>query len=243
MESAVSSSRPVPLYWQLAEEIRRMIVSGELKRGDRIPTEQWLHARYGISRVTVRRAIQSLLDEGVLNRSRGESLRVALPRVNRQTSRLTGLSADLRRMGYHPASLILCCEETRAPLEVSEGLALDPGAAVFHLMRLRLADGVPLAIHDSFYPMARCRAFLSPDYHAPSVYALLEENGLRPAHARQSVSARNASGREAQLLALPENSALLHIIRISSTSDGVPIEFSEMFYNPVRYNLNMELDC
>lgn len=241
--AAVSSSRPVPLYWQLAQELQRMIAEGELKQGDKLPTEQWLHAHYHVSRVTVRRAIQHLLDEGILKRSRGKSPTVELPHMNRQTSHLSGLSADLCKMGYHPTSLVLCCEEMQASSEVSTGLGLQPGEAVFHLTRLRLADNVPLAIHDSFYPVSRCGAFLSAPFQAPSVYGLLEENGLRPTHARQTVSACNAGGREAQLLSLPLHSALLHIIRISSTPDGLPIEYSEMFYNPRHYSLNMELDC
>lgn len=241
--STVNASKPVPLYWQVSEEIRRMINEGTLKAGDKIPTEAWLQEQYQVSRVTVRKAIQLLLDQNILYRVHGESPTVAVSRVNRQTSRLSGLSADLKKMGYTPSSLILCCEETKAPFEVAEAMKLQPNAPVYHLMRLRLADGVPLALHNCYYPMSRCRYFLSPTFHSSSVYQLLEEHGLRPTHATQTVSARNATSREAQLLSIEENSALLYIVRVSTTPDLVPIEYSEMFYNPMRYVLNMELDC
>lgn len=241
--TTVNAEKPVPLYWQLSEEIRRMIARGELKPGDKIPTEHWFQEKYHLSRVTVRKAIGLLLENHVLDRVPGESPTVAVQRISRQTTYLSGLSADLKKMGYTPSSLILCCEETKAPFEVAEAMRLPPNAPVFHLMRLRLADGVPLALHNCFYPMSRCAGFLSPTFHSPSVYRLLEENGLRPTHATQSVSARNATSREAQLLSVEENSALLHIIRVSCTPDGATIEYSEMFYNPMRYVLNMEMDC
>ena len=104
----IDKDAPVPLYWQLAKLIKQQISSGAMKPGDRLPTEHWLAEQYGLSRVTVRKAIQYLIDSGVLVRNRGESPTIPLPHMSRQTNRLTSLSEDLRKMGYTPGSLILC---------------------------------------------------------------------------------------------------------------------------------------
>lgn len=242
MQEQIDKYNPFPLYWQLAELIKKQIASGELHPGDKIPTEHWLSETYQLSRVTVRRAVQFLIDNGTLNRNRGESPTVAYPRMVRQQNRLTGLSEDLRRMGHVPSSLILCCEKTTVPLDVADFLKLEIGAPVFHLMRLRLADDSPLAIHDCYYPLSVCGKALTTTFHADSVYHLLDDNGIKLAYATQTVSARNATDKEASLLSMPPNSALLHVMRTSFTAEGVPVEFSDMLYNPTRYDFRMDLN-
>lgn len=237
----IDKYNPVPLYWQLAEVINSQISSGQLHPGDKLPTEHWLAETYHLSRVTVRRAVQFLIDNGTLKRNRGESPIVAFPRVNRQQNRLTGLSEDLRQMGHVPSSLILCCENTTAPLKIADLLNIDIGAPVFRLARLRLADNSPLAIHDCYYPQSVCGNVLSSTFHADSIYHFLDDNGIKLAYATQTISARNATEKEATLLAMPHNSALLHVERVSFTAEGLPVEFSDMLYNPLRYDIHVEM--
>ncbi|MEG1525206.1 MAG: GntR family transcriptional regulator [Clostridia bacterium] len=238
----IDRSNPVPLYWQLAELIKSQIATGHYQPGDRIPAEYWLASTYNVSRVTVRKAIQLLIGNNTLDRSRGESPTVSFPRLSRQTNRLTSLSESLIEMGHVPGSRILCCEKGSASLRAAYYLGMEIGDPVFHLMRLRLADDSPLAIHNCFYPYAICGKALTSSFHGESVYHFLEANGFSLSHATQIVSARNATDTEASLLAIPSGSALLHIERVSYTNTGKAIEYSEMLYNPTRYDLRMELD-
>lgn len=237
----IEKSNPVPLYWQLAQTIKNKISSGELKPGDKLPTEAWLVETYELSRVTVRRAVQSLIDNGTLRRKRGESPTVAYPRMSRQTNRFSGLSEDLRAMGHVPGYLILCYERTEASMYIAEKLNIQIGDPVVHLNRLRLSDGVPLSIHDCYYPLSICGKALTSTFHADSVIKQLEENGIYISYATQVVQARNATKKEAKLLSVPVSSALLCMKRVSFTSDGVAVEYSEMMYNPELYDLHMDL--
>lgn len=237
----IEKSNPVPLYWQLAQTIKNQISSGELKPGDKLPTEAWLAETYGLSRVTVRRAVQSLIDNGTLRRKRGESPTVAYPRMSRQTNHFSGLSEDLRAMGHVPSYLILCYERTEATMNVAEKLNIQIGDPVVHLSRLRLSDGVALGIHDCYYPLSSCGKALTSTFHAESVIKQLEDNGIYISYATQVVQARNATKVEANLLSVPVNSALLCMKRVSFTEAGDAVEYSDMIYNPELYELHMEL--
>ena len=114
MRSPVDHEYPVPLYWQVAEAIKRQIADGVLNPGDKLPTEKWLTENYKVSRVTARKAVQTLIDNGTLERVRGESPTIAYPHMSRQTNRLAGLSEDLKKMGHTPGALILLCARETA---------------------------------------------------------------------------------------------------------------------------------
>lgn len=242
MQGQISRTNPVPLYWQLAEIVKSQISMGVLHPGDKLPTEEWFTKNYNISRVTVRRAIQLLLDNGILTRKRGESPTIAYPRLSRQTNRLTSLSEDLIAMGHIPGSVTLCCENTTAPMDIAAHLNIQMGDPVFHLRRLRFADDLPLAIHDCYYPMNICEGVLDPTFHDKSIYHFLEASGIPLEHATQIVTACNASKEVAKLLSVSVGSALLHIERTSYSKGEVAVEFSDMLYNPVRYDLRIELN-
>lgn len=244
MLDQIDHSNPVPLYWQLAELIKSQIASGQFQPGDRIPTENWFSATYKVSRVTVRKAIQLLISNETLDRNRGESPTVSYPRLTRPSNRLTSLSESLIEMGHVPSSRILMSEKSAASLRTAYHLNLEIGDPVFHLMRLRLADDVPLAIHNCFYPYQICGKVLTSSFHSDSesVYHFLEMNGFALSHATQIVSARNATDMEASILSITPGSALLHIERVSFSTNEKAIEYSEMLYNPARYDLRMELD-
>lgn len=241
MVDRIDRDNPVPIYWQLAELIKAQISYGKYQPGDRLPTEQWLSSTYGISRVTVRKALQMLIGNGVLERSRSKGPTVAYPRLSRQTVRLTSLSEDLTRMGHVPSNRILQIERTVAPPDVAYLLEIQPGDPVFHMERLRLSDGIPLAIHNCYYPLAVCGKVLTPDFNEESIYHYLERNGIVLTHAKQTVAAQNANDAEASLLSVPRNGALLHIVRISSMANNTAVEYSDMLYNPARYDLRMDL--
>ena len=151
-------------------------------------------------------------------------------------------SAPFRKALNTPGALILLCARETASPYVAAKLNIEVDAPVFRLRRLRTADSIPLAIHDCWYPLKYCGSFLTETYHADSVYKLLEENGFELVHATQTVSAKNASRKEAEMLGIQDGSALLHVERVSYTASNIAMELSDMLYNPVRYDLHMELN-
>src|SRR5579872_235902 len=147
----IDRSSPVPLYFQVASRIEQAIASGELPAGSRLENEIALAHRLNLSRPTVRRALQELVGKGLLVRRRGIGTQVVQRPVTRKVE-LTSLYDDLSRGGQHPATTLLSHEVIAADERLKERLSVTPGAPVLHLRRLRLIDGVPLAVLENFLP-------------------------------------------------------------------------------------------
>ncbi|MFC2969119.1 GntR family transcriptional regulator [Acidimangrovimonas pyrenivorans] len=229
-----------PLYRQLARRIGDGIASGALQPGESLPPERDMAAMTGLSRVTVRKAVQSLVASGDLVQRRGSGTYVA-PRVERleqALSLLTSFSEDMRRRGKAARSVWLDRSlHTPTPDEVMV-LGLKAHDRVARLARVRLADGVPLAIERASLPAA-----LLPDPEAveSSLYAHLETNGLRPVRAVQRLSAVNIGPADAELLELPPGAACLRIERIAYLASGATAEYTLSLYRGDAYDFAAEL--
>src|SRR5690349_12201435 len=141
----IDRSSPTPLYFQLASAIEDAITGGELPAGSRLENEILLAQRYGLSRPTVRRAVQELVDKGLLVRKRGVGTQVIQPHVRRSVE-LTSLFEDLSHAGEQPSTVVLSLERAPAPEDVAEELGLAEGDDVVVLRRLRSSRGEPLAL-------------------------------------------------------------------------------------------------
>jgi DNA-binding GntR family transcriptional regulator len=150
-EIAVDRTSPVPLYFQVAEQFAAAIERGELAPGDRLDSEIQLADRLGLSRPTVRQAIQHLVNKGLIVRRRGVGTQVVRGQV-RRTVELTSLYDDLVRGGQQPTTSVLELTTTPASGEIARALDLPVGAPVLHLRRLRFADGEPLALMQNWLP-------------------------------------------------------------------------------------------
>jgi GntR family transcriptional regulator len=229
-----------PLYLHLQRHLAAAIDSGKLAPGDSLPAEREMAARTGLSRVTVRRAVQALVDAGKLIQRRGSGTYVA-PRVERleqALSLLTSFTEDMARRGkavrsdWRARGL-----HAPAPEEVM-ALGLGAGDRVARLERVRLADGVPLAIE-----RAALSASILPDPMAVegSLYAALEARGLRPVRAVQRIAAASPDPREAGLLGVSPGLACLRIERISYLPSGQVVEFTRALYRGDAYDFAVEL--
>lgn len=229
-----------PLYLQLQRRIGEAIASGRLRPGDSLPPEREMAAMTGLSRVTVRKAVEGLVGSGQLVQKRGSGTFIAhrVERLEQALSLLTSFTEDMARRGKSVESVwISRALHSPAPEEVM-ALGLGAGDRVARLERVRRSDGVPLAIE---------RASLSavvlpePDRVDASLYAVLQARGLRPVRAVQRISAANLSARDAGLLDVPPGAAGLKIERIGYLPDGRVVEFTRSLYRGDAYDFAVEL--
>lgn len=229
-----------PLYLQLQRHIAQALTAGALAPGDCLPAERDIASMSGLSRVTVRKAIQELVAAGQLVQRRGSGTYVAqkVERLEQALSLLTSFTEDMARRGRDVVSKWISRRiDAPAPEEVM-ALGLGAGERVARLERVRCSGGVPLAIERATLPLS-----LLPDPMevSTSLYAVLQTRGLRPTRAVQRISATSLDARDAELLGVAVGVAGLRIERISYLPSGRVVEFTRSLYRGDAYDFAVEL--
>lgn len=225
-------SSPVPLYYQLAQAIEAAIRDGDLAPGDRFENELALAKRLTLSRPTTRRAIQELVDKGLLVRKRGVGTQVVQSPVHRRVE-LTSLFDDLTRAGQTPTTELLEYQRMVVDEGVATELNLAADAEVVMIQRLRCANGEPLAVMTNYLP-----ADLAPDaeeLEASGLYQALRTRGVHIRLARQRIGARPATRSEARLLNEKAGAPLLTMSRTAFDDSGKAVEYGSHCYRASRY--------
>lgn len=230
---------PVPLYYQLSQQIQQAIESGELKPGDQIDTEMEFAERLGLSRPTVRQAIAELVHKGLLVRRRGVGTQVVHAQIRRPVE-LTSLFDDLAAAHRHPSTEVIVAEERPADAQVIEYLGLAEGSDVLYLERLRLDDGQPLALMRNWLPLDVLSA-TGEELQADGLYALMRRSGVQMRVAEQRIGARAASTAEGRLLDVKAGSPLLTMERRTYDESGRAVEFARHAYRADAYTLETTL--
>ncbi|MBK1788124.1 GntR family transcriptional regulator [Prauserella sp. ASG 168] len=230
---------PTPKHTQLRAILRRM-VERELPPGSAIPSERELAERYDVSRLTVRTAIGKLVDEGLLSRVRGKGTFTAARRMELQLY-LMSFTADMRRRGLVPTTRILGATREIPPAAASSALGLGGADEALGIRRVRLADGVPLAVERGWYHPGAVPGLLDLDLTGSLYAQLAERYDLRFDHAWQTVWAESADRETARLLNIRSSSPLLVFRRISSVR-GEPVEDMTSWYRGDQYQVTMKLD-
>lgn len=241
--AALSSDLPLPLYLQLARYLRGQIVSGRFGHRDALPGERELAERFGVSRVTVRKALKELLDEGLLQQRQGAGTFVnrgqQTPYVEQRLSTLTSFSEDMESRGLSAGSVWLSRTVAVATPEETLALGLSPGATVSRLQRLRTANGKGMALELSVLPT---RFLPDPLEVQGSLYEALRRRGFTPYRALQRLSAVQLSAEQGEQLGLPEGAAALYIERRTMLENGTPLEFVRSQYRGDSYDFIVELN-
>ncbi len=236
---SLDRSSPVPLYFQIAEQLERAISDGQLAPGDKMDNEIALAAELGLSRPTMRQAIQVLVDKGLLVRKRGVGTQVVQNRIRRSVE-LTSLHDDLDRAGKHPRTTVLRLELGEAGPEARDHLGLADGDLVWDLERLRYAGDEPLALLHNTVP--RSVADLGAvDLDRTGLYEVLRARGVHMRVANQEIGARRARPWEAQLLREPEDAPLLTMQRTAYDDGGRAVEYGTHVYRPDLYSFQLTL--
>ena len=215
-----------PLYAQLKDLILNAIARGELGPGEQLPSQRELGDKYGMSHMTVRRAINELINEGAIYAISGKGIFVGTHKVDAEAGPLISFTEDVARRGMSASSKIITAEIVNASPILARGLGVEPHAPLVYLYRLRLADGQPMALQASYLPHRLCPGLLKHDLESGSLYAILRDvYGLRLADSTGAVEAALASDEQAALLGVPLPSAVLVTEQITFLDDGLAIEF------------------
>jgi GntR family transcriptional regulator len=227
-----------PLYQQLQRALRDAITENRLAADDALPPERDLAEEFGVSRITVRKALDALVGEGLLTRRQGAGTFVAA-RVEKSFSKLSSFTEDMISRGRRPESVWLSRSVGAVTPEESLTLGLSPGAQVYRFNRIRYADGAPMALEYSTVP-----GFCLPSEIAveESLYDALDKHGARPARALQRLRAVLFTAERARLLGVPDGSPGLLIERRGFLRDGRAVEFTQSYYRGDAYDFVAELN-
>ena len=225
-------SSPVPLYYQLAQAIEAAIRDWDLAPGDRFENELALAKRLTLSRPTTRRAIQEVVDKGLLVRKRGVGTQVVQNPVHRRVE-LTSLFDDLARAGQEPTTQLLEYRTGPVEDEVAAELNLSSGHEVVMIQRLRCANGEPLAVMTNYLPVELAPA--AEELERNGLYQSLRARGVHIRLARQRIGARPANKVEARLLGEKVGAPLLTMARTAFDDSGKAVEYGSHGYRASRY--------
>jgi DNA-binding GntR family transcriptional regulator len=238
-EIVVDPNSPEPLYSQVARQLRAAIEDGGLPTGGRLDNEVDLAARLHLSRPTIRQAIQSLVNEGLLVRKRGVGTQVVRTKVARPL-RLSSLFDDLSTLGDKPETVVLVNRVEPAGEDVAEQLETSGLERVRRLKRVRSTGGEPLAIMNNHLP----DGIIEPtddELRDKGLYQLLRAAGIRLHAAQQNVGARLATEEDAELLDEKPGAALLTMQRTTYDDGGRVVEYGWHVYRASRYSFNLSL--
>lgn len=233
----------IPLYQQLAARLRRQIADGVYRPGDRLPSEAELCAQFGVSRITVRAALDQLVDAGLLWRQRGKGTFVTAPLVEHELIRLTDFVEDMAAAGLRPASRITHFGEEYAPPDVAAQLDVGRRTPVVRLDRLRLADDTPIAFDVTYLPLRYGRLLDKHTLETETIYHVLETQYKIPIVSGTFViESGRATPELAAQLEVERNMPLLIIQRVSYSERRDPIYFQRRYYRSDRVRYRVELD-
>jgi len=232
-----SSRDASPLYLQLARRLGEAVRKGRYQAHEALPSERLLSESLGVSRVTARKAIDQLVNQGLIVRRRGSGNYIA-PRLEQPLSRLTSFSEELQQRGYTPSSRWLERVVSAATPDEQLSLGLAPMARVARLERLRLADGVAMAYEMSVLPQ---HVLPHPEAVEGSLYEYLAGIGQLPVRALQHIRALNAPPRLAGQLGVPVGQAVLFITRVAYLESGQAVELTHSYCHSDYYDFVAEM--
>ena len=229
----------IPLHSQLTDLLREHIATGALLPNTRLPSERVLCDRHGVSRITVRKALGELAHEGLICTSVGKGSYVAEPTLREELQPLSSFSDDIRRRGMTPTSQVLEVKIVHADDVLADRLGVLKGAETVRVHRLRLADGLPIAIQVTYLPHHLCPGLAQCDLASRSLFDVLrEEFALVLAQAETVIEAAMAKGDEAQLLQLLSPAAVLISEQTTYLEAGQVIEHARSIFRADRYKLH-----
>jgi GntR family transcriptional regulator len=239
---ALDKDSAMPLHAQLTELLRGQIRGGWLAPHTQLPSERELCAQCGVSRITVRQALGELLREGLIYTQVGKGTYVSMPRMEEELQPLSSFTDDMRRRGMVASSRLLAGAVANADDEQASRLRLPRGAEVVLLHRLRLANGLPIALQHTWLPHHLCRDLLRCDLSTRSLFEVLRtEYRLSLARAETNLSAALVQPEERRLLQMPFPAAVLVSEQTTYLDSGEIIEFVRSVFRSDRYTLHIRM--
>lgn len=243
MDTPIDKNSAVPLYVQIEDFIRHTIAVGEWKPGERIPSEASLNELLGVSRMTVRGVLNSLVDDGLLYRVPGKGTFVTEEKISALSPAYKGVREQLEQMGFSITTELISFTKIVPTAQVRAKLGLNATAPAFEIVRRRTVDGVPVSLHRSFVP-----AVLAPELDTTNVVeeqlcVILERDyELHAAHTFEQLEAVAASEKEASILDLRIGEPLLLLEDTISDRSGTAFEYSKILFRGDRMKLHFTFE-
>ena len=227
----MSLTADAPLYSRVEAVLASEIADGALKVGDQLPTEDSLIARFEVSRITVRRAIQNLVSRGLVEIRRGKGTFVAAPKITQELTELSGFVEDMRALGRRPTARVIGKEIVTADTTVARHLALTKGEHVVRIRRVRLADGVPLSFDETYLPVEIGKRIMTNNLKVEPIFTLLERKYDVPlVEAEYKLEAVAAEAEVAAALRVKQGSPIFRIERTSYSTGNRPVDYERLYY-------------
>jgi GntR family transcriptional regulator len=229
-----------PLYHQVYRRLAEEIEGGGLHPGDRLPSERWLCDELGVSRATVRRAIEELVSDGLVE-GRGRGSYVCDQAIAEPRDVLMGLSELGRVRGLYASARVLHTEVRASTIDEADAFVIAPGAELFVLRRLRMLDGMPISLDENRVPLRLAPDLPGIDFSAASLYDELERAGHRLVRADCDVEARGAEPQDAELLELSPGAPVLFTSTVAFDDRGHILDIGRTVYRADRYRFQATL--
>jgi GntR family transcriptional regulator len=227
----IDPNSPVPLHAQVEEVLFKSIVDGILPSGIRLPSEDQLIERFAVSRTTIRTAIQSLIARGLISIRRGKGTYVTQPIIRQELTELTGFVEDMRGLGREPTALVLDRRLVAASETVARQLAIQRGAPVARIQRVRLADGIAMSFDETYLPQGLGEKIMAEDLENQPIFSLLEQKFATPLiEAEYRLAAVASHGTVARALGIDAGRPIFLIERTSYSSGHQPVDYERLYY-------------
>jgi GntR family transcriptional regulator len=232
----------IPLYFQIEQDLASSIASGVLAPGSRIPSEEELVQKYGVSRTTVRKAIQELERLELIEIRRGKGTFVREAKLTQELTALTGFVEDMVSMGLQPSARLLGKGTVPATEEVARQLRLPIGTEVMQIRRVRMADDVAISLDETYLPLGLGKQVVENDLEVYPIFSLLEGKYDTPLlEADYRIEAVTASPFVAEALGIEEKAPILLIERVSYSLDQAPVDYEKLYYRGDKIKLTTRL--
>lgn len=232
----------VPRYRQIINYYSNLIESGQLRDGDRMPTEEEIGTLFRVSRITVRQALDDLSRAGLIYKMQGRGSFVSSHKTDIGLNHLVGFSEEMRQQGLTPSTRLVQQEIIMPSEQIATALQLEPMQEVLQIVRIRCANEMPMALERAHLPFYRFPGLAHQDLTGSLYTMLREQYGCETSRATQSIQAATATRRDADLLEMKQGEPVLNISRITYGQDGMPFEFVTSVYRGDRYVFNVTLN-
>jgi GntR family transcriptional regulator len=233
---------PSPLHYQLSKNLQEEINSGKFKQGDLFATEKSLMARFNLSSTTVRRALQDLVHKGYLYRKPGKGTFVRRPFIEEPLGLLSSFFEEMEAQGIKPSSDVLTLKAVQPGSYVSEKMLLKSDDPVFLIRKLMKANGEPMAVFDSYWPLKIGKALAKYDLTTTGIFSVVEGVlGISLGEAEGTIEAAAPTRKEARMLRIPLKTPVLVKKQIIYSSDGKPVNIVRLAYRGDRYKFRVRM--
>jgi len=229
------------MYLQVKQELEALLHNGNLKPGDRVPSESELCREYSVSRITAKKALDEMVRDGSLYRIQGRGSFVQGPKIDHKLTNFYSFTEEVKARGMVASSVILQFETVKPKGDVKEKLGITDDEKVYYLQRIRMADGMLIALDHSYIPYHVCQGMSREEVERHPLYEILNSRGVMPDKAIESFAAASLNKEQARLLGERAGKAVLKICR-QTYCKGELVEYNYRYYKGEQYSYTVELN-